>query len=128
MTKLTIFYDGTCPLCVKEMMALTKRDKSAQIKTVDIHNDEFINYPHIDPNQANLILHALDEQDGLLLGLDVTHRAWQLVGMGWLYAPLRWPLIKPMADKLYLLFAKNRYRISYLLTGKARCESGACRR
>ncbi|KZN47828.1 thiol-disulfide oxidoreductase DCC family protein [Pseudoalteromonas luteoviolacea] len=128
MTRLTIFYDGTCPLCVKEMTALTKRDKTAQIKTVDIHSDEFVNYPHIDPKKANLILHALDEQGGLLLGLDVTHRAWQLVGMGWLYAPLRWPFIKPIADKVYLLFAKNRYRISYLLTGKSRCENGVCRR
>ncbi|MDK1288447.1 thiol-disulfide oxidoreductase DCC family protein [Pseudoalteromonas umbrosa] len=128
MTKLTIFYDGTCPLCVKEMTALIKRDKAAHIKTVDIHSDEFVNYPNIDPNQANLILHALDEQGGLLLGLDVTHRAWQLVGMGWLYAPLRWPLIKPIADQVYLLFAKNRYRISYLLTGKSRCENGVCRR
>lgn len=128
MNKLTIFYDGTCPLCVKEMSALIKRDKSGHIKTVDIHSDHFVNYPNIDPTQANLVLHALDDKGLLLLGLDVTYRAWQLVGMGWLYAPLRWPVIKPVADKLYLMFAKNRYRISYLLTGKSRCESGVCRR
>ncbi|KZN59825.1 hypothetical protein N473_02615 [Pseudoalteromonas luteoviolacea CPMOR-1] len=110
------------------MSALIKRDKSGHIKTVDIYSDDFVNYPDIDPAQANLVLHALDDKGLLLLGLDVTHRAWQLVGMGWLYAPLRWPLIKPVADKLYLMFAKNRYRISYLLTGKSRCESGVCRR
>ncbi|MCF2910812.1 DUF393 domain-containing protein [Pseudoalteromonas sp. DL2-H2.2] len=128
MSELTIFYDGTCPLCVKEMTALAKRDKATCIKTVDIYSDEFTNYPTIDPDKANTILHALDAQGNLMFGLDVTHQAWRLVGMGWLYAPLRWPVIKPIADKFYLLFAKNRYRISYWLTGKSRCDSGVCRK
>ncbi|MDF5119601.1 DUF393 domain-containing protein, partial [Vibrio parahaemolyticus] len=56
------------------------------------------------------------------------HRAWQLVGRGWLYAPLRWRLVKPVADWLYLKFAKNRYRVSYWLTGTSRCNSGSCSR
>ncbi|MCO7190686.1 MULTISPECIES: DUF393 domain-containing protein [unclassified Pseudoalteromonas] len=128
MSELTIFYDGTCPLCVKEMTALTKRDKAQRIKTVDIFSDEFARYPGIDPEKANTVLHALDAKGNLLLGLDVTHQAWRLVGMGWLYAPLRWPVIKPIADKFYLLFAKNRYRISYWLTGQSRCDSGVCRK
>ncbi|MDG2855625.1 DUF393 domain-containing protein, partial [Vibrio parahaemolyticus] len=78
MTKLIIFYDGTCPLCAKEMKALKQRDAKQQIKTVDIYSDAFSDYPQIDPEQANTILHALNEKGELLLGLDVTHRAWQL--------------------------------------------------
>lgn len=128
MTKLTVFYDGTCPLCAKEMNALKQRDTKQQIKTVDIYSDAFADYPQIDPDQANTILHALNEKDELLLGLDVTHRAWQLVGRGWLYAPLRWRIIKPIADWLYLKFASNRYRVSYLLTGRSRCNNGSCSR
>ncbi|MGR5275204.1 thiol-disulfide oxidoreductase DCC family protein [Vibrio rotiferianus] len=128
MTKLTVFYDGTCPLCAKEMNALKQRDTKQQIKTVDIYSGAFADYPQIDPEQANTILHALNEKDELLLGLDVTHRAWQLVGRGWLYAPLRWRIIKPVADWLYLKFASNRYRVSYLLTGRSRCNNGSCSR
>ncbi|MGU3841687.1 thiol-disulfide oxidoreductase DCC family protein, partial [Vibrio diabolicus] len=71
---------------------------------------------------------ALNDNNELILGLDVTHRAWQLVGRGWLYAPLRWPLLKPIADWLYLRFANNRYRVSYWLTGSSRCNSGHCSR
>ena len=52
--------------------------------------------------------------------LDVTHEAWKAVGVGWLYAPLRWPLIRHVADAFYNVFAKHRYTISYLLTGKKR--------
>ncbi len=128
MTKLTIFYDGTCPLCAKEMRALEKKDTHKQIRTVDIYSDTFSGYPQIDPTKANTILHALDHNDKLLLGLDVTYRAWQLVGRGWLYAPLRWPLIRLVADWLYLRFANNRYRISYWLTGNSRCDSDQCPR
>ncbi|EII2983477.1 DUF393 domain-containing protein [Vibrio parahaemolyticus] len=128
MTKLTIFYDGTCPLCAKEMKALRQHDHKQEINTVDIYSDAFSAYPQIDPDRANTILHALDNHGNLLLGLDVTYRAWQLVGRGWLYAPLRWPLIRPVADWLYLCFAQNRYRISYWLTGTSRCNSGRCSR
>lgn len=128
MTKLTIFYDGTCPLCTKEMHALKQRDVKQAIKIVDIYSDDFSDYPQIDAQKANTILHALNDNNELILGLDVTHRAWQLVGRGWLYAPLRWPLLKPIADWLYLRFANNRYRVSYWLTGSSRCNSGQCSR
>ncbi|AVF61068.1 DUF393 domain-containing protein [Vibrio diabolicus] len=128
MTKLTIFYDGTCPLCAKEMYALKRRDVKQAIKIVDIYSDDFSDYPQIDAQKANTILHALNDNNELILGLDVTHRAWQLVGRGWLYAPLRWPLLKPIADWLYLRFANNRYRVSYWLTGSSRCNSGQCSR
>lgn len=79
MTKLTIFYDGTCPLCAKEMKALRQHDHKQEINTVDIYSDAFSAYPQIDPDRANTILHALDNHGNLLLGLDVTYRAWQLV-------------------------------------------------
>ncbi|MFV8454425.1 thiol-disulfide oxidoreductase DCC family protein [Vibrio owensii] len=128
MTKLTVFYDGTCPLCAKEMKALKQRDAKQHIITVDIYSEAFAAYPQIDPEQANTILHALNDKGELLLGLDVTHRAWQLVGRGWLYAPLRWRAVKPVADWLYLKFAKNRYRVSYWLTGTSRCNNGSCSR
>ena len=63
----------------------------------------------------------------MVTGLDATHAAWQAVGRGWLYAPLRWPVIRIVADMAYNLFARNRYTISYLLTGRRRtCDDGQC--
>ncbi len=126
MHQLTIFYDGTCPLCAKEMRVLLQQDKKNVIKTVDIYSDEMSKYPHIDAKAANTILHAINQKGDLILGLDVTYLAWKLVGKGWIYAPLRWPLIKVIADWCYLRFAKNRYRISYWLTGTSRCNQDSC--
>lgn len=124
MTLLTLFYDGTCPLCVKEMNAIHKKDKLKQIKTVDINGRDFVAYPHVDYDRANAILHGFDAQGRLLLGLDAAYQAWALLGRGWMYAPLRWPVIRPMADKAYLVFARNRYRISKWFTGKEKCNCG----
>lgn len=126
MTTLTIFYDGACPLCVREMQALKQHDKHNQIKLVDIHHPDFSHYPDIDAQQAATILHALDSQNHLSLGLDATYQAWALVGQGWRYAPLRWPGIKHLADWGYIQFARNRYTLSKWLTGKSRCDNDQC--
>ncbi|MDN3685045.1 DUF393 domain-containing protein [Vibrio sinaloensis] len=71
---------------------------------------------------------ATKKDNQLILGLDVTYYAWHLVGKGWLYAPLRWPLFKPVADWAYMRFANNRYTISKWLTGKSKCSNGQCSR
>ena len=127
--ELTIFYDGFCPLCVREMTHLRRADKRGRMKLVDIQQPCFVQeYPHIDPDAARTILHA-DTADGtLLLGLDVTYRAWALAspglfGRGFWIAPLRWPVIRWFADKAYLWFARNRYKVSGWFTGQERCES-----
>lgn len=121
--QLTIFYDGQCPLCVREMKQLKRLDQHNQIAFEDILADDFRErFPQIPVPEANRILHGINEHGEMLYGLDVTHAAWSLVGRGWLTAPLRWPLIRWVADKIYLYFARNRYTISKIFTGKARCE------
>lgn len=125
--QLLIFYDSRCPLCGKEMRHLAKRDKAKQIGFYDIHNPQLsFEHPDIDFAEANSILHAKTSEGEVLLGLDVTHRAWQLVGLGWIVAPLRWPIFCWFSDWCYRRFANNRYRISYWLTGQSPCASGSC--
>lgn len=126
----TIFFDGNCPLCLKEINQLKKRDVEGKLGFEDINAIGFAaRYPDLDWQALNDRIHAIDEQGQVLTGLDVTHRAWSLVGVGWLYAPLRWPIIRVVADGAYKLFARHRYRISFLLTGQRRvatdCQS-AC--
>ncbi len=122
--ELTIFYDGQCPLCVREMNHLRRADRQGCLRLVDIQQPGFAeDFPHIDPYAARTVLHA-DARDGTqLLGLDVTYRAWSLVGKGFWIAPLRWPVIRWFADKAYLWFARNRYKVSGWFTGQERCES-----
>ncbi|MGB1091897.1 MAG: thiol-disulfide oxidoreductase DCC family protein [Oceanobacter sp.] len=121
--ELTIFYDGQCPLCNREMQHLRKLDISESIELFDISNPELserlqTEFANIDPVQANRILHGVTANGELLLGLDVTHKAWSLVGKGHWIAPLRWKLIAPISDRIYLLFAKHRQTISALASGR----------
>lgn len=129
MSVLTLFYDGFCPLCVREMAQLRQIDKQGALQLVDIQLAESqALYPQIDFAEASRILLALTADGRLLRGLDSTHAAWSAVGLGYRTAWLRWPVIRWFADKAYLYFAANRYRISYWLTGQARCDSGSCQR
>ncbi|MEM0910274.1 MAG: DUF393 domain-containing protein [Pseudomonadota bacterium] len=119
----TIFYDGNCPLCVKEINLLKKRNAEGKLEFEDIYKSDFrMKFPDLDWHSLNERIHAIDEYGKVYRGLDVTHKAWSLVGVGWLYAPLRWPIIRLVADAGYKIFARHRYRISYLLTGKKRTD------
>ncbi|MGL4836872.1 MAG: thiol-disulfide oxidoreductase DCC family protein [Shewanella sp.] len=124
--ELRIFYDGNCPLCRAEMRQLKARDPENKIELVDLNAEHFsTRFSYIDKDYANRILHGETASGQVLLGLDVTCQAWALTGTRPWVQVLRLPLIKPIADWCYLRFAKHRYRISYLLTGKARCD-GQC--
>lgn len=127
---LTIIIDGGCPLCVIEMRNLKKKDHSDSIKIVDLHDDDFRNkFPDVDTEKAMGLLHGQLDSGEWLTGLDVTHKAWSLVGCGWRTAFLRWPIIRPMADTAYHFFARHRDVISKVLTGKSRLDDcSACKR
>jgi predicted DCC family thiol-disulfide oxidoreductase YuxK len=62
--------------------------------------------------------------DGTLVeGVEVFRRAYAAVGLGWLVAPTRWPLLRPLADAAYRWFARNRLR----LTGRGEvCNADRC--
>ena len=71
------------------------------------------------------ILHA-DYNGKLLLGLEVTHRAWTLVGKGFWVAPLNWPIIKTLSHWFYLGLAKYRHQISFVLAKLFRLNNKTC--
>ena len=128
---LTIFYDGACPLCCAEMELLLRKDSDNKICLIDIHSEEFVTKAtEFNVSDAMKILHGT-YQGELLLGLAVTHRAWTLVGKGFLVAPLNWPIVKPLSHQLYLLVAKHRQAISSFLAkvfklNSQQCNKGTC--
>lgn len=122
--RLTIFYDGGCPLCMAEMRQLQASDRDGKLVFVNLHDVDFAErYPHIDPVRADRLLHGQLESGELLHGLDVTCLAWSLVGKHKWLSVLRWPILRPLSDLAYRLFARYRHGISRLLTGRPRCTS-----
>ncbi|WP_328824440.1 thiol-disulfide oxidoreductase DCC family protein [Thalassotalea algicola] len=130
-TILTIFFDGSCPLCTLEMDKLKQYDHNNAIELVNIHQADFqFHYPGIDVDKAMRILHGYYNGE-VLLGLNVTHRAWTLVGKGVYVAPLAMPIFKQIAHICYLVVAKYRKPISQFLyrnfqLGKNTCDKRSC--
>ncbi|AAF94960.1 TPA: thiol-disulfide oxidoreductase DCC family protein [Vibrio cholerae] len=125
---LVIFFDGQCPLCCNEMRALKTADHQARILLVDVHDTDTMScYPSIDKQRALSILHGIDQQGQLLYGLDVTVLAWRLVNRHrWLFIT-RMPILKGISDRMYLLFAKHRMRLSRWF-GQTQCQEGVCQK
>ena len=63
-------------------------------------------------------------RDRVIEGMEVFRRAYAAVGLGWLLAPSRWPVVGLLFDAAYRVFARNRLR----WTGRAAiaCEAGHC--
>ncbi len=109
------------------MRHLRKHDKQRVIQFEDIQAEDFTTrFPDLDWHALNARIHVQLPDGSLVTGLDATHQAWSAVGKGWIYAPLRWPGIRMIADYLYTVFARHRYTISYWLTGQKRPCGDAC--
>ncbi len=122
---LTIFYDGRCPICSREIAWLRKRE-SCQLDFQDVHADGF------DAKTLGLSLddllaeiHGMTADDQLIKGIDIFAIAYSCVGIPWLAAPLRWPFSRPFFIRLYSWFARHRKQLGNLF-GKS-CNDSQCR-
>ena len=113
MNKLTFLFDGKCPLCIRETKFLKSKDKLRLIDFIDISNNYLPqNFQNISYVDAMLNLHGILEDGEVIKGLDVLINAYDLVGLGWIYAPLKFTYIYPIAQNIYKLWARNRLRIT----------------
>lgn len=122
-SQLTLFYDGKCPLCTREMDHLKSKNKGTLIFIDITEPDALKNYPQIRYEKAMNVLHGLNENNQILLGLDANCRAWDLVGYGRRVNWLRWPIIRELSDRAYLVFAKHRHRMSGRSMKQERCST-----
>ncbi len=56
--------------------------------------------------------------------MSVFRATYKAVGLGWLLAPTGWPVLKPLFDGLYRLFAKYRAPLARLVAGGKPCNCG----
>ena len=118
--KLTFLFDGGCPLCLRETNFLKKRDISNQIIFVDINSQEYNQnlYNNISYSQAMSNLHGILENGEIVRGLDVLAYSYELIGLGWVYYPLKIKFLSPLLRLVYRSWAKYRLQI----TGRSNIE------
>ncbi|MEM0925770.1 MAG: DUF393 domain-containing protein [Planctomycetota bacterium] len=119
--QVEVFFDGDCPLCLREIKLLRWLDRRNQIRFTDIAETSFR-----PSDYGKSMKEFMDEIQGRLpdgswvIGVEVFRRLYAAVGLRPLVALTRIPGISHLLDFGYHVFARNRLR----LTG--RCDSESC--
>jgi predicted DCC family thiol-disulfide oxidoreductase YuxK len=120
--QVEVFYDGECPLCLREIKLLRRLDRKHRIRFTDIAD------PSFSPTRFGMTMNNfMDEIQGRLptgdwiTGVEVFRRLYAAVGLKPVVALTRLPGISHGLEFGYRIFAKNRLR----LTG--RCDHGSCK-
>ncbi|WP_150912074.1 thiol-disulfide oxidoreductase DCC family protein [Marinobacter halotolerans] len=108
----TLFYDGQCPLCAKEIATLRKLE-TGNLVFADVHLQG--NRKGLLPEREALLrrLHLLTSDGQWVVGLHATVRAWSHTRLGFLFKPLLWPVIYPLVSRFYSNWADRRYQRKY---------------
>ena len=122
-SEIEVFYDGECPLCMREVKMLRGLDKHARIEFTDIAAPTFDARAR-GFHQEDLMarIHARLPNGETVVGVEVFRRLYDAVGFGAAVSVSRLPVIRDILDEAYLWFAENRLRIT------GRCEGEACAR
>lgn len=118
---IEVFFDGACPLCAREMAVLRRWDRRGQIRFTDIAHADFDARQH-GPTQDEFMaqMHGRLPDGTWLRGVEVFRQVYSIVGFRPLVALTRLPVVAPLLDAAYRVFARNRPR----LTG--RCDGDRC--
>ncbi|GAA4023125.1 DUF393 domain-containing protein [Sphingomonas swuensis] len=93
---LTVWYDGSCPLCVREIALMRRLDRAGRIRFTDVAKDGPADCP-IDRSALLARFHAR-EGDRLLSGAEAFAAMWRAI-----------PLLRPLG-----LLARNRQVLALL--------------
>ncbi|MAC47823.1 thiol-disulfide oxidoreductase DCC family protein [Oceanospirillum beijerinckii] len=121
----SLFYDGACPLCQKEVRWLKRRvlNRGVGLTFIDISATDFDAKQHgKEISEFMASLHLRNANGQWLQGMEATRKIYQLIGLGWLMAPTGWPLLKPLFDRAYTTFARYRPRLQKPGSDKDSCD------
>lgn len=116
-----MLYDGDCPLCMREVNMLKKRDKTQnKICFVDIASTDYdpARNENISYEAAMGSIHGILPGGKVITNVDVFRKLYEVVGLGWVYAITKFGPINQLANRAYAVWAK--YRLP--LTGRPDIE------
>ena len=127
VVKRTIYYDGLCQLCSREIDAFQVLVRDGSLAYVDISLPEFDAAAHgVDPVVVNRHMHVRDEESGrMLIGVDALAGMWECVpGFRWLAWLTRLPVLRQISDVGYEVFAWVRPKLPKRT--RPACDTGRC--
>lgn len=113
--RIKLLYDGECPLCLREVNFLQKRDAGrGLVAFVDIADENYKreDNANIDFETAMGRIHAILPDGTVVKNVEVFRRVYEALGMGWVYAITKLPIIGFLADTLYGIWAEWRLKLT----------------
>ena len=119
---LTLFVDGECPLCAREIRWLQRHASAERLVLEDVSVPGFA-CDGRSSDQLRRKLHARSADGQWLTGIDATYWSWRAAGRGRWAAPLGWPPLRPFLKLSYWLFSLARPYLGWLPhpDGGSRC-------
>ena len=112
--QLTIFFDGGCPLCKREVDFMNSRNQKGYLKFIDINSADFsFDKYGITYKQAMDRIHAQRLDGSIIRDIKVFQEAYNLIGLGWIYAPTKLPIVDKFIEFIYGIWAKYRLKITF---------------
>ena len=113
--RIKLLYDGECPLCLREVNFLQKRDAGrGLVAFVDIADESYKpeDNANIDFKTAMGRIHAVLPDGTVVKNVEVFRRVYEALGMGWVYAITKLPIVGFIADSLYGIWADWRLKLT----------------
>jgi predicted DCC family thiol-disulfide oxidoreductase YuxK len=121
---LTVFFDGACPICDREIALMRRLDRRRRLVFCDFSRPNYDTaLINISPVELGRVIHARWVDGTVITGVEVFRAMWEAVGLGFLARLSRLYLVEPLVLKAYAWFARNRLR----LTGRSHaCTGNVC--
>ena len=107
-TCLTVYFDGSCPLCRREIAMYRRLPQAATIAWVDVSAAQDLGGA-LSCEAAMARFHVRDAQGRLFSGAAAFSRMWRVFpGWRWLGHVSAWPILSSLFEVAYRLFLPLR--------------------
>ncbi|ANV90432.1 thiol-disulfide oxidoreductase DCC family protein [Picosynechococcus sp. PCC 8807] len=113
--KIKLLYDGQCPLCLREVNFLRRKDNGrGLICFVDVAADDYDPSRHggVTFRAAMERIHGVLADGTVLQNVAVFRSVYEVLGLGWVYGITKIPGVGQLADWVYSIWAKYRLQLT----------------
>lgn len=106
-----LLYDGSCRFCSRAAAKLARADANRRVRLVDISDPAFDAGAYgLTRAETEAQLHFFGETGRCDRAMDAVRAAYRAAGIGRRLAWTGLPLVRPVFDRVYRIFARHRRR------------------
>ncbi len=118
MAHYYLIYDDSCPICLASIDKLKQIDTLGLVEPVPLSDPRLPHGKNLPPeHEMRNAIHLFDDQGKMYRGADAVMQVMSLFPRSrWLASILRLPGIRQLARIVYAVIARNRLRLSRMIT------------